>query len=78
MSIKDGGSAFPDQGRRINSNGVWADDWSPGMNLRDWFASMAMSGFLTRGDTLMRPYTDVSHDAYKMADAMLAAREAQA
>ena len=80
MNSKDGGPAFP----------AWFIDYDEceptnppqqgprkGMSLRDWFASMAMSGFLTRGDTLMRPYTDVSHDAYKMADAMLTAKEEQ-
>jgi len=63
MSKNDGGPAFP----------APADDsWFYGATLRDWFAGMA----------LMNPYTAHESDpdsvaswAYRLADAMLKARQ---
>ena len=61
MSVTDnGGSAFP------NAN-------SDGMTLRDWLAGQAMTAIITEG---RRRFSDVAEDAYKVADAMLKAREA--
>lgn len=41
--------------------------------LRDQFAMAAMQGLLASGDSWS--YNDISHDAYSIADAMLAERE---
>jgi hypothetical protein len=64
---KDGGPAFP-QG----------DDgsWGTGMTLRDWFAGQALAGLLACGEA-HDEHTDsvTAGAAYKMADAMLTARE---
>jgi DNA-binding FadR family transcriptional regulator len=47
---------------------------APGMELRDWFAGMAMQGFVTKsGFTLSA--TSMAISAYAMAEAMLRVRE---
>ena len=59
--------AFPNEG----FNG-WGDPY-PGMTLRDYFAAKAMQGLLsgtTTNDGLV-----IVKDSYKIADAMLKARE---
>ena len=80
MKIKDGGSAFPDQGQKLLLNGQWSDSWSPGMTLRDWFAGMAMQGALAAGFKDGAGRMDwhylLATGAYQIADMMLAAREA--
>jgi len=61
-----GGPAFP------TPRYERGDMYSLGMTLRDYFAAKAMQGMLTRPGSI-----DVNQDAdfaYKMADAMLAAR----
>lgn len=72
--IKDGGSAFPGKVRVIAARG---DGWStgheenaPGMSLRDYFAGQAISGWVSDDDP-----TVFAHQAYRLADAMLKARE---
>ncbi len=61
--------AFPNEG----FNG-WGEPFQ-GMTLRDYFAAKAMqNAFTTGGDDDERNY--VAMHAYKMADAMLKAREA--
>jgi hypothetical protein len=44
-----------------------------GMTLRDYFAAKAMQGFCTNRSSIL--YVDASEEAYRMADAMLKARE---
>ena len=64
MTTQTGGPAFP-------IPGLHADPDFNGMTLRDYFAAKAMHGLLANGGTdagLM------SHAAYIVADAMLAAR----
>lgn len=59
-----GGPAFP--------TGSGVTPYKPGITLRDYFAAKAMQ-------TLAEKYShegDVSRNAYKIADAMLKAREA--
>ena len=64
---KDGGPAFP------RENQEWG---VPGMSLRDWFAGQALAGLLTGQykDTGHYNLDDVPCEAFKIADAMLAAR----
>jgi len=77
--MKDGGPAFPAtraeeipiaQSENLTD---WADVTYPGMSLRDWFAGQALAGCVV----------DKAHPriaaqwCYRVADAMLAAREAQ-
>ena len=55
--------------------GCWGDP-SCGMTLRDWFATHAMAadlnaGLMSANNNTMQDYAE---DAYRMADAMLAAR----
>ncbi len=67
----DGGPAFP--------HWVGSDPCNPleprdGMSLRDWFAGMALQGFVSRTPFPDGPWTEAGDCAYKIADAMLAAR----
>ena len=64
---KDGGAAFPRSGN---------DDCTSefGMTLRDYFAGKALAGLLASGEDSIDAETN-AHDAYIIADAMLAARE---
>ncbi|HCT5877729.1 TPA: hypothetical protein OT180_000710 [Morganella morganii] len=74
MTDKTGGSAFPMIGS-VAYNSDWSID--PGMTLRDYFAAKAMQGLLSDPDAGMLD-DDMSRWAmlsYKMADAMLRARE---
>ena len=63
MTTNTGGPAFPTPAHNLANDG---------MTLRDYFAAKAMQ-------TLAKKYShegDVSRNAYKIADAMLKAREA--
>lgn len=65
MKTNDGGPAFPVQ---QVANGTT----TKGMTLRDWFAGQALAGYIVE----QCPASDVAaENAYKFADAMLAARE---
>ena len=46
-----------------------------GMSLRDWFAGMAMQGYLTVGIPTTATYGDVAEKAYRAADAMIKERK---
>lgn len=74
--IEDGGPAFPSP---------QCGDWSPeyGMSLRDWFAGQALAGMLSMPsdpesgnfhNNCGVPFIGTARYAYRMADAMLAAR----
>jgi hypothetical protein len=67
-----GGPAFP----TTQENGC--NSGEPGMTLRDYFAAKAMQGLTTTLDqTDEEPlWTVIATDSYKLADAMLKAREA--
>ena len=74
MSINNGGPAFPRHALEIKLPDGSVVPKDPGMTLRDWFASQAMAGlvpYVVKGAT----FENVAEDAYKAADAMLAARE---
>ena len=62
--------AFPNEG----FNG-WGDP-NQGMTLRDYFAAKAMQGLLA-GSLKSVELGVIAGDCYKMADAMLCAREAK-
>ena len=47
-----------------------------GITLRDYFAAKAMQGIVSRGVVEQVPLEVYASNAYKMADAMLKAREA--
>ena len=76
MTSREGGAAFP-----IATIDGFSHD---GMSLRDWFAGQALAGMLTNG---FMPYigqsTEPTHwderdyigAAYRIADAMIAARQ---
>lgn len=63
---KDGGPAFPTPSAERVSGAI------PGMALRDWFAGQALAGLLAPG--FASAASAFAEDAYKLADAMLAAR----
>jgi hypothetical protein len=68
-AAKDGGSAFP------ATSPVRYD----GMSLRDWFAGMAMQGAVAyvneHEDHYDQSLANTAITSYKIADAMLAARD---
>ena len=72
MSNHDYGPAFPTpQERRVDGEIVrWGTD---GMSLRDWFAGHALSGLMSRDIQATRD--DIAIECYRVADAMLAARQ---
>jgi hypothetical protein len=76
--IDDGGPAFPIQPfTQPNGEFDWGRD---GMSLRDWFAGMALQGLLAanpQSSLLTAENVDrvMAEEAYKSADAMLAARK---
>ena len=51
--------------------GTGVTPYSPGMTLRDYFAAKAIFHTIEHNNT----YKDAAESAYKMADAMLKARE---
>ena len=74
VNMKTGGPAFPlhahDWHKRVSDRGYVNHDFTMGMTLRDYFAAKAM--------TICPPLfsiVDKAEFAYKMADAMLKARE---
>lgn len=81
MSKNDtGGYAFPAPQVKNEYGGIIQEP-APGMTLRDWFAGMALHGWLaTYGPDQVHPMTSenglavVSKQAYAVADAMLKER----
>jgi len=70
MTDKHGGFAFP----QSNPDVAYSDYIGGGMTLRDYFAGQAIS--LLRFDSIGDPIgLRLGSNAYKIADAMLAARE---
>ena len=72
MSADTGGPAFPT--KRYNPNVMQFEHFG-GMTLRDYFAAKAMQGLLA-GKLQSVELKVIAGDCYKMADAMLKAREA--
>ena len=67
---KDGGPAFP-VAFRMNDKQVILEN---GISVRDYFAGKALAGLLASGEDSIDAETN-AHDAYIIADAMLAARK---
>lgn len=78
--IDDGGPAFagglfePQHGGRNDR-----EPWNHGMSLRDWFAGRAMQGQLSGFWQSEKPHgwsdEEIAAEAYRIADAMIAARK---
>lgn len=71
--INTGGPAFPFQ--ESNADGTHYHSHN-GMNLRDYFAAKYMQGYMANADTVFPTRDVAASEAYKMADAMLKARDA--
>ena len=69
MSALHDDYAFPHKWPVMESGDVVNYDYH-GMTLRDWFAGQALSGLVAQSDKKV-----VAQLAYKIADAMLAARK---
>ena len=67
-----GGPAFP--GNQY-ANGIQPTGFCQGMTMRDYFAAKAMQGYLIAPDCGL-DFDEIATASYKMADAMLRAREA--
>ena len=65
--MSDGGTAFP-----VTKENLHQTLAHVGMSLRDYFAAKAMQSFVLNKNILL---DDAAELAYKMADAMLRARE---
>lgn len=74
---KDGGPAFPVMTTRWDNGNTGEINFSHegGMTLRDYFAGKAMNGMATACGWEGGPFEKIASDAYKIADAMLKARE---
>jgi hypothetical protein len=69
--IDDGGPAFP----KPDCAELGAQ---PGMSLRDWFAGQALAGMMASDECASDSFEDTAPSAYRLADAMLAARKQEA
>jgi hypothetical protein len=78
----NGGAAFPGfyytEGygcMKKSASGEW-ETYSPGMTLCDWFAGQALAGMLSCTDQgTMKTHADFADQAWRFADAMIAARK---
>ena len=80
-ALGDGGPAFPHDKYQRREDGQWGSYASGGMSLRDWFAGQVMVGILPHPKTLLSYGENITtgdnmlaQNAYRIADAMLAAR----
>jgi hypothetical protein len=77
MSKANGGPAFPGYTMETDGESVNVTKLTPGMSLRDWFAAAALQGCLAHECNNLKhpqPIEDYAKHAYRIADAMLAAR----
>jgi len=75
--INNGGPAFPHTHESWHSYPDRMAQPPSGMSLRDWFAGQALAGLLTQPAEIEFGPGHFAKASYKMADAMLAAREVQ-
>lgn len=71
MTDTHGGFAFP----QSHSDVAYSDYIGGGMTLRDYFAGQALIGLLASGEEHNDDTSSVTAASYRMADAMLKARE---
>lgn len=72
--INTGGPAFPMVHGTANGDGTYSENQvTGGMSLRDWFAGKAMQGLLA--SSVKGSEDQFAEYSYKVADAMLRARE---
>lgn len=75
-NVKTGGPAFPTENEHQSGRSTWHHE---GMSLRDYFAAKEMQAQLTAFWALETyhgwSHSAIAEEAYKMADAMLIARE---
>lgn len=69
MGKDTSGPAFPSQ--ELDGQGCPRTELHPGMTLRQWYAGMAMQGFLSDPNYCPDPKS-TAMDAFNIADAMLA------
>jgi len=69
--MKDGGPAFPREDYQTN-----CAPGQQGMSLRDWFAGMALGGYMVSDLAVNGPMA--AQMCYEIADAMIAEREKEA
>ncbi len=75
MTIETGGSAFPRvEFSAARDDGGYESHYSPGMDLRDYFAAAALQGICASGPTKSYDNQFIAKDSYNLADAMLAER----
>ena len=79
MAREDGGPAYPTHPFGVVDRGeLGAVEPQPGMSLRDWFAGQALAGFMANKHHRLDFAADSDAVfAYKIADAMLRARQAE-
>jgi hypothetical protein len=82
MTKPDGGPAFPQCGwKYAPESGRYVESISGGMSLRDYFAGHVLSLQTYAGSATTQPsdyqIANLAETAYRIADAMIAAREAQ-
>jgi hypothetical protein len=76
MTDKTGGTAFPQHALEANPNGGEPRIvWQEGMTLRDYFAAKAMLWVAEDMPAQANFFERVADQSYKLADAMLKARE---
>ncbi|MBK8871585.1 MAG: hypothetical protein IPN19_11235 [Elusimicrobia bacterium] len=72
--IDSGGPAFPSEQGETSKG--WNQTYESGMSMREWFAGMALKGYLSNPSTTEHPAFDrlsLSVECYAMADAMIRA-----
>lgn len=76
MSKDTGGPAFPIQGHSTRNGQSFQLVMADGMSLRDYFAAKALQGHLSEGgwNCDQSHFDDVARGAYRLADAMIKAR----
>lgn len=74
----DGGPAFPLQETKVTEGSTSVLMRShPGMTLRDYFAGQAFAGMWANSSYDSIVFDEMAREAYRAADAMLAARKVQ-
>jgi len=72
-TITEGGMAFP--GNTGYSSMITGCHWDEGMSMRDWFATNAMAKLIESAlDLNHKSWEATAEHAYRIADAMIAAR----